>query len=246
MKQIMNAYTAEDREVWNILFERQIDNLQKKGSQAYLDALQEMKEVLNPDEIPDFTKVNAWFKSRTGWEIKVVPGLIPVENFFTLIANKQFCSSTWLRNKSQLDYLEEPDMFHDIFGHVPLLCNPIFSDFMHEFGKLGVEHIGDEIATVQLQRLYWYTIEFGLIQEEKIKSYGAGIMSSFGETNLIDKGVGNFMPFDIEKLMNLPFQNDAIQENYFVIDSFEELFDSLKIAKKVLKNIKTTKTVDEL
>ena len=191
-------------------------------------------------------KVNAWFTSKTGWEIKVVPGLIPVDEFFTLLANKQFCSSTWLRNKSQLDYLEEPDMFHDIFGHVPLLCNPIFSDFMHEFGKLGVQFIGDEKATVQLQRLYWYTIEFGLIKEEKIKSYGAGIMSSFGETNLIDEGVGHFMPFDIEKLMNLPFQNDAIQENYFVIDSFDQLFKALEIAKDVLKNNKTTKAIDSL
>ena len=122
-------------------------------------------------------------------------------------------------------------MFHDIFGHVPLLSNPVFSEFMHQFGKLGEQFIGNEEVLVKLQRLYWYTIEFGVIQEAKINSYGAGIMSSFGETNLIAEGTGNFMPFDIEKVINLPFHNDQIQENYFIIESFDQLFECLNKLK---------------
>ena len=228
MKQEMDKYTTEDKEVWGILFSRQVDNLQTKGSKTYLEALERMNPVLNKNEIPEFDKINGWFENETGWKIEVVPGLIPVEDFFTLLANKKFCSSTWLRSKAQLDYLEEPDMFHDIFGHVPLLCNAVFSEFMHAFGKLGEKFIGNEQAMVQLQRLYWYTIEFGVIQEDKINSYGAGIMSSFGETNLIAEGTGSFMPFNIENVINLPFQNDQIQENYFIIDSFEQLFGSLQ------------------
>lgn len=227
MKQLMNAYTDEDREVWKVLFERQFANLQSKGADTYLNGLAQMNEVLKPSQIPNFEEINTWFKSSTEWEIQVVPGLIPVDEFFQLLSKKQFCSSTWLRNMSQLDYLEEPDMFHDIFGHVPLLSNPVFSEFMFRFGQLGVQHLHNETALVQLQRLYWYTIEFGLIKEAKIKSYGAGIMSSFGETNLIAEGTGEFMPFDLQQVIHLPFQNDAIQEKYFVIDSFEQLFNTL-------------------
>lgn len=231
----MDKYTPEDFEVWKILFERQVENLKTKGSQVYLNALIEMRDVLNPQTIPDFKLVNEWFKQKTDWEIVVVPGLIPVTEFFELLANKRFCSSTWLRSKENLDYLEEPDMFHDTFGHIPLLSNPVFSAFMEAFGKLGVRFKNNPEIEVQLQRLYWYTIEFGVIREESgIKSYGAGIMSSFGETNLIAQGVGNYFNFEIEEAINLPFRNDAIQENYFILNDFEDLFESIQELEKTL------------
>ena len=166
MKQIFENYTNEDHEVWKILFERQKENLNDKACSEYLVALEEMKEVLHPNSIPRFTDLNSWFAQRTGWEIHCVPGLIPVDEFFELLAQKKFCSSTWLRLKSQLDYLEEPDMFHDIFGHVPLLSLPMYSKFMHEFGKLGVAHKDNPEIQIYLQRLYWFTIEFGLIKDE--------------------------------------------------------------------------------
>ena len=133
MTQNMEAYTSEDKLVWKTLFNRQTENLKGKVSKEYQNALSKMKSVLNADEIPTIAIVKEWFKNQTGWEIVIVPGLIPVEDFFQLLAEKKFCSSTWLRTMEQLDYLEEPDMFHDIFGHVPLLCNPIFSEFMQEF-----------------------------------------------------------------------------------------------------------------
>jgi hypothetical protein len=127
--------------------------------------------------------LDKWFENRTAWKIEVVPGLIPVDDFFELLAQKKFCSSTWLRKMEQLDYLEEPDMFHDIFGHIPLLSNALFSDFMQKFGKLGVAAKGDDEQILKLQRLYWFTIEFGMIGSDDPKIYGAGICSSFGETN---------------------------------------------------------------
>jgi phenylalanine-4-hydroxylase len=232
MKQHYDNYTTEDFAIWNLLFTRQLENLKDKASTAYLEALVKMKPVLNATEIPDFNKLNHWFETETGWQIECVPGLIPVEDFFELLAQKKFCSSTWLRSMENLDYLEEPDMFHDIFGHVPLLCNPIFSNFMHEFGKLGVQMKDDKERLVQLQRLYWFTIEFGLIHEQTSKIYGAGIASSFGETNL---SIGNSVkvsPFDLEAILNQPFETDHVQNHYFLIASYEQLFEAIMNLKK--------------
>ncbi len=235
MKQNMNSYTEEDKKVWNLLFNRQLENLKSKGAGDYLNSLKLMEPVLNGDAIPEFTVMNQWFESQTGWKIEVVPGLIPVEDFFELLAQKRFCSSTWLRSLKNLDYLEEPDMFHDTFGHIPLLANTVFSEFVYAFGKLGKEFIHDKEKLVQLQRLYWFTIEFGVIKENGVnKSYGAGIISSFGETNQIAEGLANFIPFDIETILNKPFRTDVMQEDYFVIDSLVQLYESLKEVRKLL------------
>jgi phenylalanine-4-hydroxylase len=234
LTQEMSKYTSTDFEVWEILFNRQMENLETKGSVHYLNALKEMSDVLKPSEVPDFKKLNDFFQESTGWEIAVVPGLIPVEDFFDLLADKKFCSSTWLRTMENLDYLEEPDMFHDIFGHIPLLSNPVFSAFAYEFGKIGKRMKHNELALVQLQRLYWFTIEFGVIQEDEIKSYGAGIMSSFGETNRIANKECDFLPFDIEMILNKEFWTDKMQEEYVVIESLDDLFNCLPKAAKLI------------
>ncbi|MGO1729388.1 MAG: phenylalanine-4-hydroxylase [Flavobacteriaceae bacterium] len=233
MIQDMNTYTAEDLWVWNKLFTRQFENIPTKASESYLEGLKVMKPVLNASELPDFKKIGAWFEASTSWTLEVVPGLIDVEDFFKLLAQKKFCSSTWLRGKDSLDYLEEPDMFHDIFGHVPLLSNPVFSAFMQEFAELGCQFIHDPEKIKQLQRLYWFTIEFGVIQEhDKIQSYGAGILSSFGETNQIAEQKANFHPFEMDIILQKEFRTDVMQEDYFVIDSYEQLFQSLQDLKK--------------
>lgn len=231
----MDNYTHEDFEVWRLLFERQKENLKQKGAQAYMNALEEMSEVLNRSVLPDFRAINAYFSANTAWQIEVVPGLIPVEDFFNLLAQKKFCSSSWLRSMNSLDYLEEPDMFHDIFGHIPLLSNEVFSAFAHEFGVIGKRFAGNEQAMVMLQRLYWFTIEFGVILEEQIKSYGAGIMSSFGETNRIANRECTFLDFDIQRVLRKEFRTDVMQEEYFVIDSFEMLYNSLDEAVKIIE-----------
>lgn len=227
----MNVYTAADMQVWKTLFERQVKNLQNKACQEYLDALQMMNPVLNAHSIPDFSAVDEWFSNSTGWKMKVVPGLIPVDEFFELLACKTFCSSTWLRTMDQLDYLEEPDMFHDTFGHIPLLSNPVFSDFMQQFGELGCSMKNDEEMVLELQRLYWFTIEFGMIGHDDPKIYGAGICSSFGETNRAMNAAVSKMKFDMYDVLKKPFRTDVVQEEYICIASFKEMFDALKILK---------------
>lgn len=230
----MTSYTKDDFWVWNTLFQRQITNIVGKASETYIEALELMSPVLNADEIPNFKKINQWFETQTKWQLCVVPGLIDVEEFFQLLAERKFCSSTWVRSKDSLDYLEEPDMFHDVFGHVPLLSHPVFSEFVHEFGKLGCQFLDDPEKLVQLQRLYWFTIEFGVIQEHgKIQSYGAGILSSYGETNQIDELKANFNDYSIQNIINKPFRTDIMQEDYYVISDFNQLFDSLKQLSKV-------------
>lgn len=227
MKQQFENYTAEDLDVWNRLFTRQKANLEDKACDEYMLALERMKPVLNADNLPRFEDINQWFTGGTGWQIQCVPGLIPVEEFFVLLAEKKFCSSTWLRSLAQLDYLEEPDMFHDIFGHIPLLSDPIFSEFAKEFGRLGCSFSHDQERVIMLQRIYWFTIEFGLIRQQGMKIYGAGIISSFGESNLSVSGTVPLEAFDMERVMQTPFHTDQLQTHYVVIDSFEQLFDAI-------------------
>jgi phenylalanine-4-hydroxylase len=159
----------------------------------------------------------------------VVPGIIDQPEFFTMLANKQFPSSTWLRKMSQLDYLSEPDMFHDAFGHIPLLTNPTFCDFYRELGKAGVKHINNPEVIKKLGRIYWFTVEFGLIQNsENIKIYGAGILSSIGETEYSLSETPQKKPFDIHEVMNTDFDNSKIQNLYFIIKTYEELLNSIR------------------
>lgn len=227
MKQQFNAYTPEDFDVWKTLFSRQEENLHDKACIEYLQALTEMKSVLYADRIAEFSQMNDWFQSNTGWSIYCVPGLIPVDEFFELLANKQFCSSTWLRSMEQLDYLEEPDMFHDVFGHIPLLSNPVFSKFIHEFGKLGLEHRGNQERVIQLQRLYWFTIEFGLINQNGPKVLGAGIASSFGESIYALEESTVRVPFNLDEILQTSFETDKIQTKYFVVENLQELYDAI-------------------
>lgn len=234
MTQNMEGYTSEDKLVWKTLFNRQVENLKDKVSGEYQEALDGMASVLNANSIPCIDDINKWFKQSTGWEIVIVPGLIPVEDFFQLLAEKKFCSSTWLRTMEQLDYLEEPDMFHDIFGHVPLLSNPVFSEFMQEFGKVGCAVIDDKEKVTELQRLYWFTIEFGMINQQVPTIYGAGIISSFGESNRCVRPDIEKIPFKIESVLKKSFHTDEVQDEYICIKSFEQLFDSLKGIAEIL------------
>lgn len=229
MHQLYENYTSEDLEVWQLLFNRQVENLKEKASSNYLFALKEMEDVLNPSILPNFEDLNQWFSDKTGWKIQCVAGLIPVDEFFELLADKKFPSSTWLRTIVKLDYLEEPDMFHDIFGHIPLLSQPAYSEFVHRFGILGKSMICDEAKLLMLQRLYWFTIEFGLIKEAgQLKIYGAGIISSFGESisSLISNEIER-IDFDTDLVVNTSFCTSEMQTKYFVIDSLEDLNKSI-------------------
>lgn len=223
-----NKYTEEDRTVWKTLFERQQRNLPGKAHPEYLKCLNQLSDVLNPEKIINFNELNEYLVAKNGWSVVVVPGLIPVDDFFKLLSEKKFCSSTWLRKMDQLDYLEEPDMFHDIFGHIPLLMNSDYARFVEEFGKLGVKFGHNKTIEKQLQRLYWFTIEFGLMKKNKdTQIYGAGIISSAGETDHIFEDDIDVLPYDVDKVLNNDFITSEIQTRYYEIESFEQLFNSV-------------------
>ena len=231
MGQNYQNYSREDHQVWNILFERQVQNLQGKAAKPYLDCLEKAKSVLHAEAIPNFEHLNPFLSAETGWTIEVVKGLIPVEEFFALLAVRKFPSSTWLRSMAQLDYLEEPDMFHDIFGHVPLLFHAEYADFMQRFGELGLHCLDDAEQVAALERLYWFTIEFGLCKENgQTRIYGAGILSSYGEAKAIfEKTAHEARPFRLEEVLNHQFRKDVLQSVYYILSDFNTLFSTIEL-----------------
>ena len=165
----------------------------------------------------------------------MVPGIVDDAIFFQLMANRKFPASTWLRKMSELDYLEEPDMFHDVFAHVPLLTNQAFVDFLQELSKIGLEYIDNKWAIELLSRVYWFTVEFGLIREaEGLRIYGAGILSSAGETLFSLSEKPKRFEYNVEQILNTPYRKDTFQDRYFIIDSYEQLYESLPEIKKLI------------
>lgn len=232
-EQIYNNYSAEDFMVWEILFSRQMRSLSQHASQDYLDAVKTIG--FRKDRIPEFKELNERLAALTGWKIITVPGICPPAEFFRLLSEKTFTCTCWLRTMEELDYLEEPDMFHDVFGHVPLLTNPAYCKFFEALGTIAMEHIDDQDAIDMLERLYWFTIEFGLIkQNSELKIYGSGIISSTGETkHAIGDGSVKHL-FDVSQVMEHTFRTDIMQDEYYVIESFEQLVDALPLVRRKL------------
>lgn len=225
MTQDYDKYTEEDFKVWKLLYERQIVNLPNAASRAYLDGLKRIH--FRPDKIPDFQQTNIYLKELTGWSIHVVPGLIPEDEFFQLMAHRKFPASTWLRSLSKIDYLEEPDMFHDVFGHVPLLTNQPFVDFLQALSKIALRYIDNPWAIQLISRIYWFTVEFGLIREDnQLRIYGAGILSSAGETAFCLSSQATHIDYNVDVIMRTPYRKDVFQKRYFVIDAYEQLYHS--------------------
>ncbi len=236
MKQIYSNYTAQDQEVWKILFDRQIVNLPKAATEAYLSGLQDIK--FTSEAIPRFDETNKLLKSITGWELVVVPGIVPDYTFFELMSNKKFPATTWLRKMEELDYLEEPDMFHDVFAHVPLLTNQHFVDFLEALSKIGLRYCGNDYAIEVLSRIYWFTVEFGLIRENgEPRIYGAGILSSAGETKFSLSDEPPHYDFDVQKIAETSYRKDVFQDRYFVIESYEQLFNSIPEIERVMEEM---------
>jgi phenylalanine-4-hydroxylase len=215
-------FSAEEHGVWDTLFARQSAMLPGRASDAFLRGL----DVLRLDQpgIPDFAALNERLMAATGWQVVAVPGLVPDDVFFDHLANRRFVSGNFIRRADQLDYLQEPDVFHDVFGHVPMLADPVFADYMQAYGKGGLRSLGFG-ALHKLARLYWYTVEFGLVRENgALRIYGAGIVSSYGESIFaLDDASPNRIGFDLERIMRTEYRIDDYQQNYFVIDSYEQL-----------------------
>ncbi|MBP8232829.1 MAG: phenylalanine 4-monooxygenase [Rhizorhabdus sp.] len=215
-------YTPAEHAMWDRLFARQAKLLQGRAAPEFLAGLDVLR--MERPGIPDFEELSERLMKLTGWQVLAVPGLVPDDIFFDHLANRRFVAGNFIRTPEQLDYLQEPDVFHDVFGHVPLLADPVFADYMQAYGQ-GGQRAGALGAIGRLSRLYWYTVEFGLVrQADGLRIYGAGIVSSHAESLFaLDDASPNRIGFDLRRVMRTEYRIDDYQQNYFVIDSFEDL-----------------------
>ena len=227
ISQDWDTYSAEEHDIWRTLFHRQESVLKGRACEEFLAGVQALGVVA--DAIPDFRRLNDVLQSATRWSIVAVPGLVPDAVFFEHLAHRRFPSTCFIRRRDQLDYLQEPDVFHDIFGHVPMLMNPVFADYMQAYGQGGLKalHLG---ALHYLARLYWYTVEFGLIETPAgLRIYGSGIVSSKGESvYCLEDARPNRLGFDLMRVMRTQYRIDDFQVTYFAIRGFDELFEATR------------------
>lgn len=225
-EQIYKNYTPEDFDVWHTLFTRQKNVLSPWVSNAYLKAVEKVN--FTAAKIPDFQEIDNILLPATGWSMIVVPNLCPQKEFFEYLSFKKFTATCWLHSMAQLDYLKEPDMFHDVFGHVPLLSDEAYGRFFLALSQIALEHINNPLAIELLSRIYWFTIEFGLMHENgQLKIYGAGVISSKGEAlHAMTENTAK-LNFDVGQIIDTPYRTDILQDKYFVIDSFEQLYHSI-------------------
>lgn len=225
--QPVEQYGAVDHAVWQQLYERQTALLPGRVCDAFMDGIRALD--MDVRRVPEFERLNEKLMTATGWRVVAVPGLVPDDVFFDHLANRRFPATWWMRRPDQLDYLQEPDCFHDVFGHVPLLANPVFADFMQAYGKAGkvAQSLG---ALPLLARLYWYTVEFGLMRDgDGLRIYGAGIVSSRAETEFsLTSREPNRIGFSLERVLRTQYRIDTFQQTYFVIDDFAQLFEAMR------------------
>ncbi len=217
-------YSQGEHARWQRLFDRQTALLPGRACDEFLAGIKKLG--LSRQGMPDLQRLSDGLEKLTGWRVVAVPSLVPDEVFFDHLANRRFPAGAFIRDESELDYIEEPDIFHDVFGHVPMLAHPVFADYMQAYGKGGQRALSEFGALKYLARLYWYTVEFGLIEEAgALRIYGSGIVSSHGETiYALDDPAPKRIRFDLERVMRTEYKIDAFQAGYFVIRSFDELF----------------------
>lgn len=217
-----DSYTPAEHAVWRTLYARQAKLLPGRACDEYLAGMRALP--IGAETIPDFRRLSDVLTARTGWQVVAVPGLVPPEVFFEHLANRRFPAGQFIRRADQLDYIEEPDVFHDVFGHVPMLTHPVLADYLQAYGKGGLraQRLG---ALDQLSRVYWFTVEFGLVaQHQSLRIYGAGIVSSFAETRFsLEDPSPNRLRFDLPRVMRTRYRIDDFQETYFVLDSLDDL-----------------------
>ena len=225
--QPLHLYTEQDHQTWRTLYARQAQLLNGRACDEYLRGLQQLR--MSHERVPNFNELNEILRAHTGWQIVAVNGLVPDEVFFDHLANRRFPCTWWMRRPEQMDYLQEPDCFHDVFGHVPLLINPVFADYMQAYGEGGLKAERLQVLPM-LARLYWYTVEFGLIQTaDGLRIYGAGIVSSKAESLYsLDSDVPHRVGFDLRRILRTEYKIDDVQKTYFVIRDFAQLFDQTR------------------
>ncbi len=234
-------YSAEENAIWAELYARQQKIIPQYACSEYIAGVQALG--LPHDRVPQLSEVSASLHQHTGWGVEAVPALISFKRFFTLLANRKFPAATFIRRREHMEYLQEPDIFHEIYGHCPLLTNPIYADFMETYGKIGVE--ANEKDQVLLARLYWFTVEFGLIQTENgLRCFGAGLLSSNGETVYsLESNIPQRKPFSVMDALRTPYRYDIFQTVYFLINNFKELYDLIN--QDLLGQIKESRELGE-
>ena len=217
------CYTPDEDKIWAELYQRQVPLLHNRACQEYVDGTLLLN--LPKDRVPQCPAVSRVLRETTGWALEPVPALIPFDRFFQLLSERKFPAATFIRRREELDYLQEPDIFHEIFGHCPLLTNQAYADFTHTYGKLGLN--ASHADRVMLAKLYWFSIEFGLIRtNDGLRAYGGGILSSKSETVYsIESDIPIRKPFDVIDVLRTPYRIDIMQPVYFIIDSFDVLFN---------------------
>lgn len=232
-RQEYDAYTQDDHEVWGILFDRRMGELEETGSDAFLTGA----EVIGLDarRVPDLADVNRRLAGMTGWGAIPVTGFLEAKLFFRSLAQRRFPTTVIVRPREQLEYLEEPDIFHDVFGHVPLHANPTFADFLQTFGQVAAEAESPDEVTA-MARLFWFTVEFGLVHERgKVRIYGSGLISSVGDAANALGPKCDRRPFELDAVLNQPFEIDRFQDVLFVVEDFRQLFEACREARSRLR-----------
>jgi phenylalanine-4-hydroxylase len=215
-------WTEQENKVWKALYDRQMDAMKGRACQEFIDGVKTLN--LSPDRVPQPKEITKILQETTGWSVEPVPAVIPAKDFFTLLANKKFPAATFIRTMEELDYLQEPDIFHEVFGHCALLTNQAYADFVEAYGKLSLA--GTSRQRKLLFRIFWYTIEFGLMHTpDGVRIFGGGILSSFEETLFaVKEDHPPYLDFDTDECLRTPFRIDIVQPQYFVTKSFDELY----------------------
>jgi phenylalanine-4-hydroxylase len=234
IQQNWSDYTEDQHDVWGILYRRRMKQLAKDGSRVFLDGAKVIG--LRDDRVPDLVDVNARLNRMTGWNAVPVSGFLPAREFFQCLSVRRFPTTIIVRTREQMDYLPEPDIFHDVFGHVPLHANPAFADFLQRYGKIACAARTEE-DVVRMTRLFWFTVEFGLVREDgQTKVYGSGLISSHGDAANALGPKCERRPFSLDAVFNQPFEIDHLQDVLFEVESFDHLFAAVKEAEETICN----------
>jgi phenylalanine-4-hydroxylase len=230
VEQAWSDYTPDQHQVWAELVARRMPQLQKHACREYLDGFSQIG--LREDKLPNLKAVSALLKPRTGWQSTPVSGFLPAAAFFEMLAARMFPTTIWLRGRDSFEYTPEPDIFHDVFGHVPLHAHPVFADFLEHYGKICARLAHDPVALERMGRLFWFTVEFGLIRQDGgIKVYGSGLISSHGECSRVLAGGCEIKDFDLDAVLNQSFQTSEMQPVLYAVESFEQIYEATRSAE---------------
>jgi phenylalanine-4-hydroxylase len=231
-KQDWSAYTPEQHAVWSELVARRMPQLEPHACDAYLEGFDLIG--LRHDLIPNLEEISARLTPRTGWAATPVTGFMPADAFFEMLAGRMFPTTIWLRDRESMEYTPEPDIFHDVFGHVPMHAHPVFADFLAHYGQVCAR-LTDPVALERMGRVFWFTVEFGLIRERgELKVYGSGLISSHGECTRVLGGGCEVRDFDLDAVLNQEFQTSEMQSVLFAVDSFEQIYEAMTVAESRL------------